>query len=80
MQVTMCTLQRPGKALAPLTHKKRLRRENIPLAPPAPKGNNKRYWAKVVPKEGKSWYKKHMEASYFSDVCIDRDSLACEFP
>lgn len=31
-------------------------------------------------KEGKIWWKKHIEARYFSDVCIDRDSLAREFP
>lgn len=30
-------------------------------------------------KEGKMWYKKHIETYYFSDVCIDWDSLAREF-
>ncbi|KAG5616546.1 hypothetical protein H5410_016370 [Solanum commersonii] len=34
----------------------------------------------VVTKEGKAWYKKHTEATYFSDVCVDEDSLAREFP
>ncbi|KAG5610790.1 hypothetical protein H5410_022071 [Solanum commersonii] len=31
-------------------------------------------------KEGKLWWKKHIEARYFSNVCIDTDSLAQEFP
>lgn len=39
----------------------------------------RRYGAKVVSKEGKIWYKKNTEASYFSDVFIDRDSLASKF-
>lgn len=31
-------------------------------------------------KEGKNLYKKHTEASYFSNVCIDLDSLDRESP
>lgn len=33
----------------------------------------------MVNKEGKSWYKKHTEAKYFSDLSIERDSLDKEF-
>ncbi|KAH0781965.1 hypothetical protein KY290_001563 [Solanum tuberosum] len=53
---------------------------NVPLVPAVPEGQTRRFGAKAVTKEGKAWYKKHTEASYFSDVCIDRDSLALEFP
>ncbi|KAG5619827.1 hypothetical protein H5410_005045 [Solanum commersonii] len=62
------------------SQKKRSRSGNVPLAPAVPRGQTRRFGAKVVTKEGKSWYKKHTEASYFSDACIDRDSLAREFP
>ncbi|KAG5611782.1 hypothetical protein H5410_023063 [Solanum commersonii] len=42
-------------------------------------GPNQVVWVKAVTKEGKAWYKKHTEVTYFSNVCIDRDSLAREF-
>lgn len=31
-------------------------------------------------KVGKNWYKKYTKASYFSNVCVDWDNKACEFP
>ncbi|KAG5616293.1 hypothetical protein H5410_016117 [Solanum commersonii] len=34
---------------------------------------------KAVTKKGKSWWRKHNAAKYFSDVCIDRDSLVRDF-
>ncbi|KAG5591344.1 hypothetical protein H5410_041858 [Solanum commersonii] len=62
------------------SHKKRARSGNVPLAPAVPKGQTRWYGVKAVTKEGKAWYKKNTEASYFSDVCINRDSMAHEFP
>ncbi|KAG5570504.1 hypothetical protein H5410_060270 [Solanum commersonii] len=78
----MSTSQRPGKEVATSSHRKRTRSGNVPLAPIIPKGQTRSRWfgVKAVTKEGNAWYKKHTYISYFSDVCIDRDSLACEFP
>ncbi|KAG5580181.1 hypothetical protein H5410_050808 [Solanum commersonii] len=44
-----------------------------------PKGQTRQFGLKAVSKEGKAWYKKYTKAAYFSDVCIDRDSLARDF-
>ncbi|KAG5605048.1 hypothetical protein H5410_026540 [Solanum commersonii] len=78
--VIMSSSRRPKKEVATPSQKKRSRNGNVPLAPAVPKGQTRRYGGKVVTKEGKTWYKKHTKASYFSDVCIDKDSLAREFP
>ncbi|KAH0782160.1 hypothetical protein KY290_001758 [Solanum tuberosum] len=76
----MSSSHRPDKKVATSSHKKRARSGNVSLASAVPKGRTRRFGVKVVTKEGKAWYKKHTEASYFSDVCIDRDRLAREFP
>uniref|UniRef100_M1DSN9 Uncharacterized protein n=1 Tax=Solanum tuberosum TaxID=4113 RepID=M1DSN9_SOLTU len=78
--VIMSSSRRSRKEVATLSQKKRSRSGNVPLAHAVPRGQTWRFGAKVVTKKGKAWYKKHTEASYFLDVCIDRDSLACEFP
>ncbi|KAG5620419.1 hypothetical protein H5410_005637 [Solanum commersonii] len=62
------------------SHKKHFRSGNVPLAPAVPLGQTRRFGVKVVTKEGKAWYKKHTEDSYFSEFCFDRDSLTHEFP
>lgn len=69
-----------GRAAAQGSQKKRPRSGNVPLAPPAPRGQARIYGIKVVAKAGKTWYRKHTESSYFSDVCVDRDNLLWEFP
>ncbi|KAG5577163.1 hypothetical protein H5410_057297 [Solanum commersonii] len=74
MLVIMASSRRPGKKVATSRQKKRTQSGNVPLAPPVRKGQTRRT------KEGKAWYKKHTEATYFSDVCIDRDRLSREFP
>ncbi|KAG5581535.1 hypothetical protein H5410_052162 [Solanum commersonii] len=79
-QVIMSSSQKPGKEVATSSHKKRAQSGNVPLAPAIPKGQTRWFEVKVVTKEGKAWYKRHTKASYFSDVCIDKDSLAHEFP
>uniref|UniRef100_M1DH54 Putative plant transposon protein domain-containing protein n=1 Tax=Solanum tuberosum TaxID=4113 RepID=M1DH54_SOLTU len=81
----MSSSQRPGKEVATLSQRKRVRSGgNVPPAPgpsPAvPRDQTRRFGVNVVVKEGKVWWKKHTRARYFSDVCIDRDSLAREFP
>ncbi|KAG5577263.1 hypothetical protein H5410_057397 [Solanum commersonii] len=63
-QVTMSSPQRPDKAVATSSQRKH--------------GLTKRFGVKVVTKKGKAWWKKHNEASYLSDICIDKDSLAWE--
>ncbi|KAH0650056.1 hypothetical protein KY284_029968 [Solanum tuberosum] len=79
--VTMSSSQRPSKAVATSRQRKCVRSEgNVPPAHAVPKGQTKQFGVKVVTKEGKAWWKKYTEASYFSDVCIDRDSLEREFP
>uniref|UniRef100_M1D8H2 Putative plant transposon protein domain-containing protein n=1 Tax=Solanum tuberosum TaxID=4113 RepID=M1D8H2_SOLTU len=65
--VIMSSSQRPDKEVATSSHKKRAQSGNVPLAPAVPKGQTRRFGVKVVTKEGKAWYKKHTEASYFSD-------------
>ncbi|KAG5571634.1 hypothetical protein H5410_061400 [Solanum commersonii] len=79
-QVIMSSSKRPGKEVATSGQKQCSRSRNVPLAPAVPRGQTRRFRANVVTKEGKTCYKKHIEASYFSDVCIDRDNLAREFP
>ncbi|KAK4706687.1 hypothetical protein R3W88_033753 [Solanum pinnatisectum] len=74
----MSSSHRLGKEVATSSHKKRSR-SGIPLAPTVPRGKTRHFGVMVVTKEGKAWYKKHTEASYFSDVYIDRESLAREF-
>ncbi|KAH0665072.1 hypothetical protein KY285_026278 [Solanum tuberosum] len=76
----MSSSQRPGKEVAKSSHRKCVRSGNVPLTPTVPRGQTRQFGVKVVTKEGKAWYKKHIEATYFSDVCTDRDSLAREFP
>ncbi|KAG5605138.1 hypothetical protein H5410_026630 [Solanum commersonii] len=77
----MSSSQRPGKAVAISSQKKRVRSVgSVPPTPAVPKGQNRQFGVKVVTKEGKAWWKKHTEALYFFDICIDRDSLAREFP
>ncbi|KAK4713833.1 hypothetical protein R3W88_019740 [Solanum pinnatisectum] len=76
----MSSSHKPGKEMATSSHKKRARSGNVPFAPVIPKGQTRWFEVKVVSKKRKAWYKKHTEASYFSDVCIDRESLAREFP
>ncbi|KAG5595159.1 hypothetical protein H5410_036391 [Solanum commersonii] len=53
---------------------------NVPPAPAVHKGQTRRYRVRAVTKDRKAWWKKHIEARYFSDVCIDSDSLVREFP
>jgi len=72
----MLSSQRPDKEVATSSHIKCALSGNVQLAPAVHKGQTRRFGVKAVTKEGKAWYKKHTEASYFSDVCIDRDSLA----
>ncbi|KAG5620041.1 hypothetical protein H5410_005259 [Solanum commersonii] len=79
-RVILSSSRRSGKEIATSGQKKRPRSGNVPLAPPAPKGQTRQFGLKAVSKEGKAWYKKHTEEAYFSDVCIDRYSLAREFP
>ncbi|KAG5630250.1 hypothetical protein H5410_001967 [Solanum commersonii] len=77
----MSSSQRPGKAVATSSQRKRVGSGgNVPPAPIVPKGQSRRFWVKVVTKEGKAWCKNHIEASYFSDISIDKVSLAWEFP
>ncbi|KAK4731675.1 hypothetical protein R3W88_024663 [Solanum pinnatisectum] len=64
----MSSSRRSGKEVAMSSQKKRSRSGNVPLAPAVPKGQTRRFGAKIVTKEGKAWCKKHNEASYFSDV------------
>ncbi|KAG5599456.1 hypothetical protein H5410_030826 [Solanum commersonii] len=80
VEVIMLSSQRTGKKVATSSHRKHVRSGNVPLAPAVPKGQTRRFGVKFVTKEGKAWYKKHIEAIYFSDVCINRDNLAREFP
>uniref|UniRef100_M1E0T2 Uncharacterized protein n=1 Tax=Solanum tuberosum TaxID=4113 RepID=M1E0T2_SOLTU len=80
-QVTMSGTQRPGKEVTTSSQRKRVRSGgNVPPAPAVPRGQTRRFGVKGVVKEGKLWWKKHTETRYFSDMCIDRDSLAREFP
>ncbi|KAH0725944.1 hypothetical protein KY284_001809 [Solanum tuberosum] len=79
-QVTMSSSHRPGKEVATSSNRKRVRSRNVPPASALPRGQTRRFGVKVVTKEGKGWYKKHTETTYFSDVCVDGDSLAREFP
>lgn len=69
-----------SQAAAQSSHKKRPRSGHVPLAPPAPRGQNRIYGLKAVSKDGKSRYKKHTKSSYFFGVCVYRDSLLCKFP
>ncbi|KAH0669439.1 hypothetical protein KY285_025463 [Solanum tuberosum] len=78
--VIMSSSRRSDKEVATSSQKKHSRSGNVPLAPVVPRGQTRRFGAKVVNKERKTWYEKHTEASYFSDVIIDRDTLEHEFP
>ncbi|KAK4718110.1 hypothetical protein R3W88_016448 [Solanum pinnatisectum] len=65
----------PDKAVATSSQRKCVRsRGNVPPSPAVFKGQTRRFGVKVV--KGKAWWKKHIEATYFSDVCLDRDNLA----
>ncbi|KAG5630283.1 hypothetical protein H5410_002000, partial [Solanum commersonii] len=80
LQLIFITL-RPGKKVTTSSHRKRVWRGDVPPALAVPRDRARQFGVKVVTKEGKVWYKKHTEASYFSNVCIDRDmSLVWEFP
>ncbi|KAG5631406.1 hypothetical protein H5410_003123 [Solanum commersonii] len=79
--VTMSGTQRPSKKVATLSQRKRVRSGgNVPPTPAVPRGQTRRFRVKIVVKEGKLWWKKHTKARYFSDVCIDKDNFAREFP
>ncbi|KAG5594521.1 hypothetical protein H5410_035753 [Solanum commersonii] len=79
--VTMSSSERPDKAVATSRQREFAQSEgNFLPAHTVPKGQTRQFGVKVVTKEGKAWWKKYTEASYFSDVCIDRDSLEREFP
>ncbi|KAG5614783.1 hypothetical protein H5410_014607 [Solanum commersonii] len=67
---------RPGKKVATSSNMKRVQSGNVPPTPALPRGQNRRFGVKAVTKEGKAWYKKHIETTYFSDICVDGDSLA----
>ncbi|KAG5570907.1 hypothetical protein H5410_060673, partial [Solanum commersonii] len=70
-----------GKEVETFSQRKRVRSGgNVPPAPTVPRAQTRQFRVKVVVKEGKIWWKKHTEARHFSNVCIDRDSLAREFP
>ncbi|KAH0679074.1 hypothetical protein KY284_020159 [Solanum tuberosum] len=80
LHVAMSSSQRPGKEVATSSSRKCVRSGNVPTEPVLPRGQTRRFGVKAVTKEGKAWYKKHTETTYFFDVCIDGDSLAREFP
>lgn len=71
--------QRLRKFVSQQTQKKRPRSGNVQPALSAPK-RGKRYGPKYMSNKGKNWYKKHTDASFCFDVCIDQDILAREFP
>ncbi|KAG5620955.1 hypothetical protein H5410_006173 [Solanum commersonii] len=78
--VTMSSSHRPDKKVAISSNRKRVQSGNVPPTPAFPRGQTRRFGVKVVTKEGKAWYKKHTDATYFSDVCVDEDNLARDFP
>ncbi|KAH0716674.1 hypothetical protein KY290_012936 [Solanum tuberosum] len=77
----MSETQRCGKEVATSSQRKRVQSGGIvPPAPAVLRGQTRRFGLRAVVKEGKLWWKKHKRARYVSDVCIDSDSLAREFP
>uniref|UniRef100_M1DVU1 Integrase core domain containing protein n=1 Tax=Solanum tuberosum TaxID=4113 RepID=M1DVU1_SOLTU len=69
--VTISSSHIPGKEVATSSNRKHVRSGNVPPTPALPRDQTRRFGVKVVTKEGKAWYKKHIEATYFSDVCVD---------
>ncbi|KAG5585512.1 hypothetical protein H5410_045946 [Solanum commersonii] len=66
--VIMSSSRRSGKEVATSSQKKCSRSGNVPLAHVVSRGQTRRFGAKAITKEGEASYKKHTEASYFSDV------------
>ncbi|KAH0710902.1 hypothetical protein KY284_012329 [Solanum tuberosum] len=76
----MSSTQRSGKTVVSSNPKRVRTGTTIPLAPAVPRGQTQFYGAKAVTSEGKTWYKSHTEAKYFSDVILDDVNLEREFP
>ncbi|KAG5615720.1 hypothetical protein H5410_015544 [Solanum commersonii] len=64
----------------PQTRERKLGGGNVPPTPTVPRGQTHQFRLKKVVKEGKTWWQNHTRVRYFSDVCIERDSLARDFP
>lgn len=76
----MSGTKRPGMKVATSIERKCVRiGGNVPPVPTLSIGQTRQFGLKVITNEGKTWWKKHTEARYFSDVCIDKDNLAWEF-
>ncbi|KAG5576062.1 hypothetical protein H5410_056196 [Solanum commersonii] len=69
----------PGRKWQPLSTRNGFEVE-VMYPPPLHYPRVRRFGVHAVTKKGKPWWKKHTETTYFSDACINRDSLAWEFP